>query len=210
MKIEKAGWIAAAVLAGGIVIAGFGQATQKTGIVDVEKVFNESTLAKNQSESLRTMGTARQSVLEFLQTYQHMKPEDATKFKELTIKTAALSAPEKAELERIKNESQAAEAKYRELVTKASPTPDELKQVEDFNRRKDAVGDLFQQWNTDFRQEVDAKNASLRADVLGKVRQAISKVGREQGYSVIFDANVAPYAANDITDDALKAVNAMK
>ncbi|HSI72030.1 MAG TPA: OmpH family outer membrane protein [Fimbriimonas sp.] len=209
MNTQKAGWIAAAVLAGGIVTVGFNQAT-KTGIVDVEKVFNESTLAKNQSESLRAMGTARQSVLEFLQTYQHMKPEDATKFKELTIKTAALTAPEKAELERIKNESQAAETKYRELVTKTPPTPEELKQVEDFNRRKDAVGDLFQQWNAEFRQEVDAKNASLRADVLGKVRIAIAKVGREQGYSVIFDANVAPYAANDVTEDALKAVNAMK
>lgn len=210
MKIDKAGWIAAAVLAGGIVTVGFNQATTKTGIVDVERVFNESSFAKSQSETLRAMGTARQSVLEFLQTYQHMKPEDATKFKDLTLKTTPLTAAEKADLERIKNESQAAETKYRELITKSNATPDELKQVDDFNKRKDAIGDLFQQWNQDFRAEVDTKNQSLRSDVLGKVRQAIAKVGREQGYSVVFDANVAPYAANDITDEALKAVNAMK
>jgi Skp family chaperone for outer membrane proteins len=210
MKIDKAGWIAVAVLAGAVVTAGFQGTTAKNGIVDVEKVFNDSNFAKSQSESLRNMGQARQSVLEFVNQYRTMKTEDATKFKDLTIKTTALSPAEKTELERIKADAKKSEDDYRDAVTKTSPTPELLKQIEDWNRRKDASGDLLQTWQQDFTTEVQGKQQSLRSEALVKVRQAIQKVARDQGYTMVFDSNVAPYAANDLTDEALKAMNAMK
>ncbi len=210
MKIDKAGWIAVAVLAGAVVTAGFQGTTAKNGIVDVEKVFNESTFAKNQSESLRTMGMSRQSVLEFVNQYRTMLSTDAEKFKDLTIKATALSPAEKTELERIKVDAKTSEDAYRAGITQASPTPELLKKIEDWNRRKDATGDLLQNWQQDFTAEVQAKQASLRAEALVKVRQSIQKVARDQGYTMVFDSNVAPYAANDLTDEALKAMNAMK
>jgi Skp family chaperone for outer membrane proteins len=210
MKTNKTGWIAAAVLAGGMLVAGFQGGKDKTGIVDVEKVFNDSTFAKSQSENLRNMGEARQSVLVFVNQYRTMKTEDATKFRDLTIKATPLSEAEKAELERIKREAQAAETKYRELSTKAGPTQDELKTITDLNTRKDANGDLLQQWQQDFTAEVQAKQQTLRGEALTKVKQAIGKVAREQGYSMIFDSQMVPYSANDLTDETLKAMNAMK
>ncbi|MEZ0324941.1 MAG: OmpH family outer membrane protein [Fimbriimonas sp.] len=207
MKIEKAGWIAVAVLAGALVTAGFENQAVKNGIVDVEKVFNESTFAKNQSESLRKMGTDRQSVLEFVNQYRTMLGADAEKFKDLTIKTTALSPAEKTELERIKVDAKTSEDAYRAAITQASPSPELLKKIEDWNRRKDATGDLLQTWQQEFTQEVQTKQASLRSEALVKVRQAIQKVARDQGYSMVFDSNVAPYAANDLTDEALKVMN---
>ena len=210
MKIERAGWIAVAVLAGAVGTAGFQTPVVKNGIVDVEKVFNESTFAKNQSESLRNMGAARQSVLEFVNQYRTMKTDDATKFKDLTVKATPLSPAEKTELERIKADAKKSEDDYREAVTKTSPTPELLKQIEDWNRRKDASGDLLQAWQQDFTTEVQGKQASLRSEALVKVRQAIQKVARDQGYTMVFDSNVAPYAANDLTDEALKVMNSGK
>jgi Skp family chaperone for outer membrane proteins len=210
MKIDRVGWIAVAVLGGAVVTAGFQTPTAKNGIVDVAKVFNESAFAKAQSENVRNMGVARESVLVFVNQYRTIKAEDATKFKELTIKTTPLSPAEKADLERIKNDAQASENKYRELISKGNASPEELKQIEELNRRKDASGELLQAWQQDFTAEVTGKQETLRSEVLAKVRQAIQKVARDQGYTMVFDANVAPYAANDLTDDALKAMNAMK
>jgi Skp family chaperone for outer membrane proteins len=210
MNINRIGWIAVAILSGAVLTAGFQTPTNKSGIVDVEKVFNESNFSKSQSDNLRNMQVSRVDILEFLNTYQTMKAEDIAKFRELKVKATPLSETEKAELERIRKDAQAGEQKYRDTVTKPSPTPDELKFVEDMNKRKDANGDLLQKWSQEFDNEVKTKQLALRNEALGKVRQAIGKVARDQGYSMVFDSNVAPYSANDLTDEALKAMNAMK
>lgn len=206
MNLNKIGWIAAALLVGGLVTAGFQTPVNKTGVVDMEKVFNESTFAKSQTENLRNMGAARQAVLEFVNTYRTVTVENATKFRDLTFKKE-LNATEKADLERIKNEGQAGETKYRELITKTAPTAAELKQIDDLNKRKDASGDLIQTWQQEFTKEIQDKQTTLRTEALQKVRAAIQKVAKDQGYSVVFDASMVPYCANDITDEALKAVN---
>jgi Skp family chaperone for outer membrane proteins len=205
MNINKAGWLAAALLAAGIVGAGFQKPGDKVGTVDMEKVFNDSAFAKTQTDNLKTMGSARQGVLEFVNTYKTISAADANKFRELSLKDNATAA-DKAEVERIKGAAQASEQKYRELSTKTSPTPDELKQVDDFAKRTAASEQLLQQWQQDFMNEVQAKQASLRSEALGKVRTAIQKVGKDQGYSIIFDSSVAPFSANDLTDDAMKAM----
>ncbi len=209
MKFDRLGWVVAAVLVGGIVGMGFQAPAAKTGTVDLAKVFNESEYAKQQTEGLRNMGASRQDVIDFVRTYRSMKAEDATKFKDLTLKANA-SATEKAELERLKNEGQAAETKYRELSTKASPSQAELAQIEEMNRRKDATGALLEQWQNDFAGEIQTRQESLRNDTLGRVKAAIQQVARDQGYTMVFDQAVAPYSANDITAEALKAMNAKK
>jgi Skp family chaperone for outer membrane proteins len=205
MNIQKFGWLAAAVLAAGIIGSGFHAPGDKVGTVDMERVFNESTFAKTQTENLKTMGQTRQAVLEFLDTYRTIKPEDAQKFRDLSLKEKPTDS-DKAAIEQIKNDAKASEAKYRELSTKAGPTADELKQIADLNNRKDATGQLIQQWQQDFMNEVQAKQAGLRQEALGKVKTAIQKVARDQGYSIVFDQSVAPYSANDLTDDAMKAM----
>lgn len=199
----------AALLVAGIVGSGFQKPGDKIGTVDMEKVFNDSTFAKTQTDNLKTMGQARQSVLEFLSTYRTIPAADATKFRELALKEKATEA-DKAEMDRITAAAKLSEQKFRDLSTKAGPTPEELKQIEEFNRRKDATDALLQQWQQDFMTEVQTKQAGLRTDALKKVKDAIQKVGKDQGYSIVFDASSAPYSANDITDEAMKAMNAMK
>jgi Skp family chaperone for outer membrane proteins len=209
MNIQKLGWAAAALMAVGLIGMGFQTTPPKFGTVDMEKVFNDSTFAKTQTDNLRNMGELRQSVLVFVNTYRTVTVADATKFRDLTIKPNA-SAAEKAETERIKSDATKTEARYRELTTKAGLTPEEAKEVEELNRRKEATGELLQTWQQAFMDEVSTKQNGLRAEALGKVRQAVQKVARDQGYTIIFDQNVAPYSANDVTDEAMKVMNTMK
>jgi Skp family chaperone for outer membrane proteins len=209
MKFDKLGWIVAAALAGGIAGAGFQGNTEKTGTVDLAKVFNDSEFAKKQTESLKVMGAARQGVIEFVRANPHMKTEDALKFKELTVKDSP-TANDKADLERLKTIAQASESDYRTLTTKEKPQQAEIAQIEDFNKRKDSSQSLLEKWNADFSAELQTKQESLRTETLSRVKEAIQTVAKNQGFSIIFVQEVAPYSANDLTPDALKAMNAKK
>lgn len=209
MKFEKLGWIVAASLAGAMVGMGFQTKTDKTGTVDIERVFNESTYAKKQTEGLRNMGQARLSVIEFLRTYRTLKAEDAQKFRDLTLKEQKTPA-DNAELERIKNQAQTDEQTYRQLSTKEKPTQAEVDKITDFNKRKDATGDLMNKWNDDFTNEIQGKQGALRDETLQRVKDAVNSVAKSQGYTIVFAETVAPYSANDLTDAALKAMNDKK
>jgi Skp family chaperone for outer membrane proteins len=209
MKLERLGWVVAAALAGAMIGMGFQGNAQKTGTVDLEKVFNESTFAKKQTEGLRNMGQSRVGVVEFLRTYRTLKPEDATKFKDLSLKETK-TPTDTAELERIKNQAQQDEQKYRELSTKDKPTQAEITQIEEFNRRKQSTGELLEKWNGEFTNELQTRQEGLRGETLQRVKDAVAQVAKDQGYSIVFVQNVAPYSANDLTGEALKAMNNKK
>lgn len=206
MKIEKMGWYVAIALAGAMCGMGFKAPGDKIGSVDLSRVFNESEFAKKQSESLRAMGAARQDVLQLISTYRTMRPEDAQKFHDLSLK--ATPAPtDKDELDKIKAAAIDSDKLYRALATKASPQASELTQIEELNRRKDSTGALQQKWATEFDADINTMREKLRADTLSKAKDAVNQVGKDQGFSIVFVSDVAPYSANDLTDAALKQMN---
>lgn len=209
MKFERMGWIIAATLAGAMFGMGFQGSSEKSATVDIERVFNESSYAKKQTEGLRNMGQARLSVMEFVRTYRTLKPEDAVKFRDLSVKENR-TPTETADLERIKTQAQTDEQKYRQLSTKPNPTQAEVDQISEFNKRKDATAELLAQWNEDFTGEIQAKQDALRTETLQRVKEAVAAVAKQQGYSIVFAQTVAPYSANDLTEAALKSMNDKK
>lgn len=206
MNIERLGWVAAAAMAGGIIGMGFRAPTDKTGIVDIAKVFKDSDMNKAQTDKIRTDVVARQSLIDFVSANRNMKLDDANRLHDLYLKDLPTVA-EKAEIDRIKAQAQSDESKARELQTKDKPSGPDLSQLDDFTKRKDATGQLLEKWQKDFRAEIDQKESKASDDTLDKVRQAIQQVGRDQGYSMIFSTNVAPYSPNDITVDASNKMN---
>jgi Skp family chaperone for outer membrane proteins len=206
MKFKKIGLIGAALMLGAFAAVGFQGSGDKFGIVDVEKVFNDSAFAKTQTESLRKMGAARQDLLQFVATNRTITAAQAASYRTLALKENP-SATDQAEMTRIKNDVKTSETQFQTLTTKTNPTAAELQTVQDLNKRRDETDQLLAKWQQEFSDEVDAKRTSLRAEALAKVRQAIQKTAREQGCTVVFDSSVAPYAANDLTDASVKAMN---
>jgi len=82
-----------------------------------------------------------------------------------------------------------------------------LTQLDDFTKHKDATGQLLDKWQKDFQEEIQTKEAKMNDDTLDKVRQAIQQVGRDQGYSIVFSNNIAPYCPNDLTTEASNKMN---
>lgn len=209
MKFERLGWVVAAALAGAMFGMGFQGTSGKTGTVNIQKVFESSDFAKKQTELLRNMAQARQGSVEFVQTHPSINPEDAAKFRELTAK-ATPTALEKTEIERIRKQAQADEQRHRELTTKGNLTDADVKAYEDLNRRREANKRLLGQWSQEIGFEIQDKQNSLRQEALDRVDAAVAEVARKEGYSIVFSNVSAPYAANDLTDATLKAMNNKK
>jgi len=209
MKFEKLGWIVAAALAGCMFGAGFQDKNEKSGTVDLAKVFNDSDYAKKQTESLKGMGQVRQSVIDFVRSNQHVKVEAADRFRSLSLKDAATAA-DKADIERIKQDAIASEGAYKTLLTKSGPTDADKVQLEEMNTRKADIQKLLERWSGEFSEELRLKQESLRTDTLTRVREAVQSVAKAQGYSIVFVQDVAPYSANDLTQAALDAMNKKK
>lgn len=206
MNIEKLGWVVAAALAGGMIGMGFKAPGDKTGIVDIGKVFKDSDLAKKQTDTLRAQVLARRSVMEFIGNNRNIKTDDANKLQVLMLKVTQTAA-DKADIERIQGDAKNAELKARELQTLAKPTAADLALLEDFTKRKDASGGLLEKWQKEFQDDIQQQETKMNDDTLNKVREAIQQVGKDQGYSMVFANNIAPYCPNDITNDALTRMN---
>ncbi len=207
MRIKYLGW----VVTGGLVVAlgamGFQGTTTKIGVVDMTRVFNDSEFAKTQVDSLKALGQARQDMLQFVDSYRTFTPEQATRYHDLSTKAGVLTAAEKAELDNIKKAVQTADGRLKDLQQKTNLTAAEQSEMADLSRRVQTTGDMAQKWSRDANDEVSNYQQKLQKDTLDKVKDAVKQIGQQDGYTIIFVTDVAPYGANNVTEAALKVMN---
>lgn len=208
-NMNKTGWAIAALLLGVFAAVGFQDASNKIGIVDISKVVEMSDFGKSNQASFNQMKTAREGVLEFIDTYRVLTVEQATRFRDLSIKPTP-TAEEKAELDRIKADVMAADKKNKELSVKANLTPEDRALIEEYSKRANNMEMTAGRWLREFTNELQGWADKQKLTSLDRARAAVQEVAKAQGFTVVFEVGVAPYGANDITDAALKAMNAKK
>lgn len=189
-----------AILAG----SGFQNNSTKIGVIDSNQVIQAVAVAKNLVEDEKNLRTDRETVVQFLDRYRIMKKEDADRFKNLSIKATKTDA-EKGELEKLKTAATEAQRKFKDLELKSSPTADELKALDDYRNRQNDMQEYLQNLVKDFQTELAAIHDKNQATVYEAFKAGLTDYGKKQGYTVVFDKNVAPYGANDLTDDVTKA-----
>lgn len=202
------GWGVAALLSGIMLASGFQSAQEKTGIVDMQKMIENSEPGKKMRATFDQMVAARNDLLEFINLNRVLTVEQAQKLKELSLKPNATDA-EKAEAQRIRSEVVASEKRFKELQTKASTDADR-QLLTDYSNRAAVMTQTLERWNNDFNVEMQEWLARERPSVYEKAKKALQDTARAQGFSVVLDAQVAPFGANDLTEAATKALNAQK
>ncbi|CAN5620007.1 hypothetical protein BH11ARM2_BH11ARM2_34940 [soil metagenome] len=206
---SRLGWVLFAALLGGVAASGFQDATQKNAVVDISKVVEGSDYGKGNQQAFAQMKQSREDLLEFIDTNRVLTTEQAQKLRDLTVKPT-LTDSEKAELERVKADVIAANKRWSELATKTTLTPEERTLLQDYATRSQAMSDYAQRLLNQFSNEMAAWADKQKLDSVDKARAAVSEVAKAQGYNMVFEVGVAPYGANDLTADALKAMNAKK
>lgn len=203
------GWLVAAVLLGAMLSSGFQTPSMKLGVVDVNRVVETSEYGKANQRTLSAMKKAREDVLEFVDTYRVLTPEQATAIRDLMVKTSR-TKEEDAELERRKSEIVSANKRLQELSTKTNLTAEERTLLEDYARRSQVMNETATRWLREFTNEIQSWVDDKKTDSYNRARTAISEVAAKDGYSLVFESSVTPYGANDVSDAALAAMNARR
>lgn len=212
MKTQNLGWAVAGTLAlamAAMMGSGFQEPQLKIGIVGMAKVCNESDYAKKQETELQNMLTTRRDMVQFMDSYRTMPTAELQKFRDLSLKPNPTDG-DRAEIERIKSAAGQTDQKYRDLQTKANPTDAEKAQMAEFTKRVQDNTQYLQKTQDDLGQELQDKQIKLRQEILERAKTAVAEVAKKEGYTVVLTDEVAPYSSNNMTDAALKAMNAKK
>jgi Skp family chaperone for outer membrane proteins len=208
-KLSIAGWVAAGSLGALLFAGGFNQDSQKFAVVDTNKIIELSDLYKDSKAKLEAMNKSRTDVIVFLATYRVASAEQVLRLKDLSVKTNA-TQPEKDELNKIKNDIMAADKKWRELQQKPNPAPDDTTLLRDYQDRANRTDATVDRLRDDFSQELQNYQRQQMVALQDSARAAIQSAAKAAGYTLVFDQTMVPYGANDLTDAALKAMNAKK
>jgi Skp family chaperone for outer membrane proteins len=206
LEFHRLGWVFAAAFAGAAFMSAFQAPTLKIGVVDTAKLVEDSTLGKQTRATFRQMQTAREELLEFIDTNRVLTTEQATRLRDLTVKPI-LTKEESAERDRIRADVIAANKKWSELATK-NLTAEERTLMDEYARRSQAIAEFNERLLRTFTNEMQTFRDEQRMKGLEKARAAVREVSTAEGYTVVLEAGIAPFGANDLTDAALKAMDA--
>ncbi len=209
MNKQMAGWVAAALLGGAFVGYGFQGGTEKTGVVDLNRIMQQSEAGKANTKILNDAVAARRGLMDFVNTYSVLTTEQAQSLRELTLKPNPTEA-DKTAIEKIKADVTASDKKRSELSQKQTMTDADRSLLQDYANRARTMEMVIQRWQAEFGDELRETESQLRDQTLTKAKSALQEVAKAQGYSIVYESTIAPYGANDLTDASIKAMNAKK
>src|SRR5690606_31134380 len=97
---------------------------------------------------------------------------------------------------------------FNDLNQKANLTPQETNMLTDFNQRIELMRSVLQQFGGEFQTEIQDLQTQVREEERTKARAALEEVAKKDGYTVVYESQVAPFCANDLTAEAIKALDA--
>jgi Skp family chaperone for outer membrane proteins len=204
-KWDWLGWSIALALTSLAVAGGFQGPTEKIAVVDIVKVAEGSNLGKARQDLFAKQKKARETLVQFIDK-KVISPEQLGRIRQLSLKDT-LTPAETTELAKLKDDVTATTKRYSDLQGKPNLTPEEKLALQDYSRFAQNTDTAVNQWFQEFAGEMQAMYNQQRESVLDAARVAAKQVGKSQGFSIVFDANAAPYGVNDITDATLQAIN---
>ncbi|MER3413601.1 MAG: hypothetical protein C4341_05060 [Armatimonadota bacterium] len=189
-----------------IALAAFQNQTTKFGVVDLSAVADKSKLGVREKQAFDAFRREVNNILTFINNNKVMTVQQRDQLLTLWLAETP-TGQQKQQLEQVKSAIQTASSRYAELVRKTNPTPDELTELSEKSALAGVTQDVLPQIQNSLAQELQARAQEKQTSVLSKAREAATKYGKQQAFTVIFDSNVAPYAANDVTDEVVKVMD---
>jgi Skp family chaperone for outer membrane proteins len=205
-KFHLSGWVVSAVLLGALLTTGANDPKGKTGKVDFDRILQESKLGKQKAQALQDASKSREDLLKFLDNYRVASKTQAEKIKHLFL----IEKPadnDKKELESLKQQIINEDAKRIQLSQKKDLSEGEKKILSAYSENAMAVGELLQQWSTDFNEDLYSLRQKASQETYEKAKSSLSKTAKTQGYSKIFNHTTLPYCANDVTEATIKEMD---
>ncbi len=182
---------------------------QTVGMVDFERVVNESQLTQDSLRELQTLQQRYQQAFQSLQESLILTDEERQELTQLLLQPN-LNDNQKKRVDALKATARQRADELQSLRQKANPTETEKAALERFTqmeaRSREALQLLSQQWGQEFNQQAEAR----RSQVQKRIREVIAQVAKEKKVQVVFSADMVLYCENDLTDEVIKRLNAKK
>jgi Skp family chaperone for outer membrane proteins len=206
LKSPWAGWMAAGLLLVTLMASGFQSAQEKVASVDITEVLQKSKLGRESNEKLRSAYQQRSDVITFIMDNPVLTAEQAQTLRNLSLKEN-VTAQEKQQLEAVKVEIRTAANQRASLASKAGRTAEEDALLNSLNQRVQTAGVVMEQFQQQFSEDMDRIESDLRNEAIGRVKTTTRDIARRNGFTQVFEAQVMIFAANDLTEQVIRAVD---
>lgn len=206
-RFSSLGWVVAVALGALMLAGGFQQNGTKIGVVDLNKVMTESKIQQDNLNKLRTALDLRQGLIKFIQDNPIITEEQAERIRTLTLAERPTDA-DKTALESTKQEVIRAVRDFDALNQKPTPTDEERARLRDYNTRRDGASRIEAGWRNQFNEDLGTIREDLQQSTIDAARKAAQEVAKKDGFTVVFESQVAIYSANDITQATINQMNA--
>lgn len=182
---------------------------QTFGMVDFEKVINESELAKSSLTELEGMQRQYNAVLQILQDSLLVTDEERQELTNLLM----LPTPTDAQRQRVQAIATTARQRSDELSTlrqKPTPTETEKAALDRFTQMETRSREALQGMAQQLDQQLQTRLNESRNKVRNEIKSVIATVAKEKKIAVVFDASGVLFCDNDLTEEVIKRLNAKK
>ncbi|KAA0225456.1 hypothetical protein FCG40_09540 [Fimbriimonadia bacterium ATM] len=206
MKTRNTLFVALLALAGLFTLSAFQTATPKFGVVDLGVIAEKSKLGAKKKVEFDTMKGKINELMNFIGTHKVVSAEECQKLRELWL-TEKPTDDQKKQLDNMKTSVVQRKGEWDTLVRKVNPDAAEKDRLNTLAEMTNASREVLRQWNSEFGVLMQQLANSSEQEVVDKVREAVKKHAKAQGYTMVFETTVAVYGANDVTEDALKVMD---
>ncbi len=204
---DRMGWGVAGCVGVVFAMSGFQSSEVKIGVVEMAQVVQASNYGKGQLQAFEKMKAEREEMLKFLSSNDVATAEQVKELRDLVRKNPRSEA-ETARYQALRAEITATTEKAKTLATKNDLTAEEKKDLEEYTRRAQGVDRALQGLYAAFTNEMQDWADDQKTAGRTKGNAVLKEIAKTQGMTIVFDSDVVPYGANDLSDATLKGLNA--
>lgn len=208
MKLDKKQYliIFAAFFLGMFALTAWQGNTQKFAVVSLGDVAERSKLGQREKKEFEALKTKYGSLIQFLNTNKVAAREDVQKVVDLWVKDKPTAA-ETQQLETLKTKAQTQSEELRRLISVLNPSAEQQTRIRELSGMSQGTEDMLPQLDNMLGTSMQQRANAKQQEVLDKARAAVQKVGKRDGFTMVFENQVAVYGATDLTDEALKTMD---
>lgn len=182
---------------------------QAFGVVDYERVINESTYVKGNLDRLQALETRYRGVLQTLQENIVQTNEERQELANLLLANN-LNEAQRGRVEQLTQTARQRAGELQQLRQKPQLSETEKAALERFTQMETVGREALQTLAQQLGQQLEQQIQQSRDQVNKAVREVIAQVAKEKKLTVVFSAQSVLYAENDITNEVIKRLDERK
>jgi len=185
------------------------QGASTFGSVDLQKVANSYTKRSAAQDQLGQLANQLDQTYSTQAANSMLSADQQKQLGNLLLKQNKTAA-DQAQIQTLESQSQKDAQALAALQQKKDLTDADRTQLAQLTDEQQNGAQALQAVQDDYRQRLEQQNQQLNQQSLDEIRDAVASVAKQKGLTVVFDASVAIYTANDITQAVINKLNGSK